>query len=246
MCGMARSSPRSDGSMCSCWKTVRHCPLLCWLHYQLWAVNHSHILNPAFICWHSFGGGDIQVHGVCQGILITAHVASTPLKHHQRLFSSPKCPYYSVKCQLSERGGEIMFFSLSLSNNERYLFTDLQPSSMIERLQTSRTRSCISPTTAWTKRAVIMSGKLPHMYTEQVAVGGRPPDSSLHSSSGLWSVFLSFQLRWPWSRGLREQMEYERSAEVFEAGGKRHHMWVRPFFYVRISCPRLPLSVTNS
>lgn len=111
--GMAGSLPRSARSMCSRWKTVCHCPLLCWLHYQLRAVNHSHILNPAFIYWHSFGGVDIQVHGVCQGILITAHVASTPLKHHQRLFSSPKCPYYS-KCQLFERGGEIMFFFLSL------------------------------------------------------------------------------------------------------------------------------------
>lgn len=44
-------------------------------------------------------------------------------------------------------------------------------------------------------------------------------------------VCLPFQLRWPWSGGLWEQVEYECSVEVFEAGGEGHHMWVKPAFW---------------
>lgn len=31
-----------------------HRPFVCWLDYQLWAINHGQILNPTFIAWHSF------------------------------------------------------------------------------------------------------------------------------------------------------------------------------------------------
>lgn len=34
----------------------------------------------------------IQVHSACQGILIIAHVASTPLKHCQKLISLQSAP----------------------------------------------------------------------------------------------------------------------------------------------------------
>lgn len=44
-------------------------------------------------------------------------------------------------------------------------------------------------------------------------------------------VCLPIQLRWPWSGGLWEQVEYECSVEVFEAGGEGHHMWVKPAFW---------------
>lgn len=170
---------------------------------------------------------------VCAKEFSLLHMWHPLLSNTTRGYSlPPKCPYYSVKCQPHE--GELMFFFFCLLKTKQNSFPDLQQSSTIERQQTSRTPSCISPTTVWTKRAAIMSGKLLAVYVEQVSVRGRPPDSSLHSSSGLWSPFLSFQLRWPWSGGLWEQMEYECSAEVFEARRKGHHMWVRPFLFLNI------------
>lgn len=39
--------------------------------------------------------------------------------------------------------------------------------------------------------------------------------------------FSPFQLRWPWSWGLWEQVEHECSVEVFETGREGHHMWVK-------------------
>lgn len=65
------------------------------------------------------------------------------------------------------------------------------------------------------------------------AVMGSWFDSSIHWKLCIWSlcVCLPFQLRWPWSGGLWEQVEYECSVEVFEAGGEGHHMWVKPAFW---------------
>lgn len=59
---------------------------------------------------------------------------------------------------------------------------------------------------------------------------GSQVDSSFYCNTSVWSAFLPFQLRWPWSWGLWEQVEYECSVEVFEAGGEGHHMWVKPSF----------------
>lgn len=50
-----------------------------------------------------------------------------------------------------------LFFSCT---NKQCLSTDLLQSSMIGLQRALRTHSCTSPTTAWTKRAVIMSGKV--------------------------------------------------------------------------------------
>ena len=116
------------------------------------------IVNPAFIFWHSFGGVGIQVDGACQGILIIAHVASTLHKHYQRLISSHSAPIIQSSVSLVTVKVKLCFFSSSCIN-KHCSSTDLLRLSMIGLQQTSRTRSCISPTTVWTKRAVIMSGK---------------------------------------------------------------------------------------
>lgn len=126
-------------------------------------------------------------------------------------------------------GWQVFFFSCT---NNRHLSTDLPQSSMTGLQRTLRTRSCISPTTAWTKRAAIMSGDFHQRWTyiERGAVMGGSIDSSVYYNLSVWSAFLPFQLRWPWSWGLWEQVEYECSVEVFEAGGEGHHMWVKPTF----------------
>lgn len=181
---------------------------------------------------------------VCaKGILIIAHVASTPLKHCQKLISFPsaliiysqvsyKCGCYGTWICRGIVGLRRRIFPPPFSScvNKPCSFTDLPQLSMTGLQRTSRTHSCTSPTTAWTKRAAIMSGKSLQWSKYNVVLlrEGSPSDSSIYYGWSVWSSFLSFQLRWPRSWGLWEQMEYECSAEVFEAGGEGHHMWVRP------------------
>lgn len=124
-----------------------------------------------------------------------------------------------------------VFFSSCI--NKHCLSADLPQSSMTGLQRTLRTRSCISPTTAWTKRAATMSGIFdrPRTCAGCRAAAGNNIDSSIHLKSSVWSALLPFfQLRWPWSWGLWEQVEYECSVEVFEAGREGYHTWVKPSF----------------
>lgn len=183
----------------------------------------------------------IQVHSACQGILIIAHVASTPLKPCQKLIPAQSAPIIQLSGSLmnvvikaeicSETVGWWLKFSSFSCANKPCACAGSPRWSMTGLPRALRTRSCISPTTVWTKRAAIMSGK-PRQWPTCSECGavfmGSLSDSSIDYNSAIWNAFLPFQLRWPWNRGLWEQVEYECSAEVFEARGEGHHMWVKP------------------
>lgn len=132
---------------------------------------------------------------VCaKGILIIAHVASTPLKHCQKLISFPsaliiysqvsyKCGCYGTWICRGIVGLRRRIFSPPFSScvNKPCSFTDLPQLSMTGLQRTSRTHSCTSPTTAWTKRAAIMSGKSLQWskYNAVLLREGSPSDSSI-------------------------------------------------------------------
>lgn len=138
---------------------------------KLCAVNHGQLLIPASISWHSFWV--VLVFRYAQCVPRNSHYCTCGIHSSQTLPDtnlSPKCPNHSVKCEPHECGhhgrtiyyetvGRQVKFSYSCTNKRR-LSPGLPQSSMTGLQRALRTHSCISPTTAWTKRAAIMSGNI--------------------------------------------------------------------------------------
>lgn len=187
----------------------------------------------------------IQVHCACQGILSIAHVASTPLTQCQELISLHSAPI--IQRSVSLTNVVIMADSLCCK------VVGWQKFSFLAHINAVCPQVChrqVRPDFKEHQEHIHASHQLQREQKEQRLCqvtficecgggGGLSVAARLTRPLvrvGVWSASPFFQLRWPWSWGLWEQVEYECSVEVFEAGGEGHHMWVDASFY----SPALP------
>lgn len=164
ICGRSGSSVPSQWEACA----REGVPLPSCLPSWLWTLCHKSREKNSESCLYRFSAAcvGIQVRSVCPGILIIAHVASTPLKRCQILISPPSASIIHssvrslnvvVTADMSAEWQVQWFFFLSCEN-KLCPSAGLPQSSTTGLQRTLRTCSCTSPTTAWTKRAATMSG----------------------------------------------------------------------------------------